>query len=219
MVTDTSRAEVVPPAEPDPLLDSLSIPNTAEYHKDDSTMIGEALMLKKPPAPKPKSAAHAAFLSAIVPGLGQIYGGSQWWMAPAFWGGMTGTLLAVSFYNGYYNDFRKEYKNRILTGEVHDYEYYDDATLVSQMQYAEQQRDLWILGTVGVYLLNILHANVSVQLSEFRTQRKHRKMLELQEMFERQDATSTLTFSPAMVHPNQGVNRYPAPGLQLAIHF
>ena len=87
------------------------------------------------------------------------------------------------------------------------------------MQYAEQQRDLWILGTVGVYLLNILHANVSVQLSEFRTQRKHRKMLELQEMFERQDASSTLTFSPAMVHPNQGVNRYPAPGLQLAIHF
>lgn len=219
VVTDTSRAEVVPPAEPDPLLDSLSVPNTAEYHKDDSTMIGEALMLKKPPAPKPKSAAHAAFLSAIVPGLGQIYGGSQWWMAPAFWGGMTGTLLAVSFYNGYYNDFRKEYKNRILTGEVHDYEYYDNATLVSQMQYAEQQRDLWILGTVGVYLLNILHANVSVQLSEFRTQRKHRKMLELQGMFERQDASSTLTFSPAMVHPNQGVNRYPAPGLQLAIHF
>ena len=37
--------------------------------------------------------------------------------------------------------------------------------------------------------------------------------------FERQDASSTLTFSPAMVHPNQGVNRYPAPGLQLAIHF
>ena len=44
-------------------------------------------------------------------------------------------------------------------------------------------------------------------------------MLELQEMFERQDASSTLTFSPAMIHPNQGVNRYPAPGLQLAIHF
>ena len=219
VIIDTTKKTALKTAEHDPLLDSLSIPDIGYYQKDDSTMVGEALMLKKPPAPKPKSAAHAAFLSAIVPGLGQIYGGSQWWMAPAFWGGMTGTLLAVSYYNGYYNDFRKEYKNRIRTGEVHDYEYFDNATLVNRMQFAEQQRDLWIIGTVGIYLLNILHANVSVQLSEFRVQRKHRKMLELQNMFEQQTPPSSMTFSPAMIHPNEGVNHYPAPGLRLAIDF
>lgn len=91
IVVDTTRTHPVAdsPHPSDPLLDSLSIPNTDYYYRDDSTMVGEALMLKKPPAPKPKSAAHAAFLSAIVPGLGQLYGGSQWWMAPVFWGGMT----------------------------------------------------------------------------------------------------------------------------------
>lgn len=221
IVIDTTRTHPVAdgPHSSDPLLDSLSIPHTDYYHRDDSTMVGEALMLKKPPAPKPKSAAHAAFLSAIVPGLGQLYGGSQWWMAPVFWGGMTGTLMAVSYYNGYYNDFRKEYKNRIRTGEVHDYEYFDNATLVNRMQYAEQQRDLWIIGTVGIYLLNVLHANVSVQLSEFRIQRHHRKMLELQNLLEQQTAPSTMHFSPAMIHPNEGVNHYPAPGIRLAIDF
>lgn len=221
ITVDTARSNPVTDRtrEADPLLDSLSIPDTDYYHRDDSTMVGEAMMLKKPPAPRPKSAAHAAFLSAIVPGLGQLYGGSQWWMAPVFWGGMTGTLIAVSYYNGYYNDFRKEYKNRIRTGEVHDYEYFDNATLVNRMQYAEQQRDLWIIGTVGIYLLNVLHANVSVQLSEFRIQRRHRKMLELQNLFERQTAPSAMRFSPAMIHPNEGVNHYPAPGIRLAIDF
>ena len=182
-------------------------------------MVGEALMLKKPPAPKPKSAAHAAFLSAIVPGLGQIYGGSQWWMAPIFWGGMTGTIMAVSYYNNYYNDFRKEYKYRIRTGEVKDYEYFTNEMLVDRMQYAERQRDLWVIGTVGIYLLNVLHANVSVQLNEFRIQKKHRKMLELQNLFEQQPMPSSMTFSPAMIQPNMGVNILPAPGIKLAIDF
>ena len=197
----------------------MTIPNTDYYKKDDSTMVGEALMLKKPPAPKPKSAAHAAFLSAIVPGLGQIYGGSQWWMAPIFWGGMTGTIMAVSYYNGYYNDFRKEYKYRIRTGEVNDYEYFTNEMLVDRMQYAERQRDLWVIGTVGIYLLNVLHANVSVQLNEFRIQKKHRKMLELQNVFDQQPMPSSMTFSPAMIQPNMGVNILPAPGIKLAIDF
>lgn len=223
VVVDSTRMNAAldnPAQEVDSLLESLTIPNMEYYLRDDSTMVGEAMMLKKPPAPKPKSAAHAAFLSAIVPGVGQLYGGSQWWMAPVFWGGMTGTIMAASYYNGYYNDFRKEYKNRIRTGEIHDFEYFDNATLVNRMQYAEQQRDLWIIGTVGIYLLNILHANVSVQLSEFRIQRRHRKMLELQNLFELQaPQPSAVSFSPAMIHPNEGVNRYPAPGIRLALDF
>lgn len=220
IVTDTTRKPfVADTTNRDPLLDSLAIPNTDYYKKDDSTMVGEALMLKKPPAPKPKSAAHAAFLSAIVPGLGQIYGGSQWWMAPIFWGGMTGTIMAVSYYNNYYNDFRKEYKYRIRTGEVKDYEYFTNEMLVDRMQYAERQRDLWVIGTVGIYLLNVLHANVSVQLNEFRIQKKHRKMLELQNLFEQQPMPSSMTFSPAMIQPNMGVNILPAPGIKLAIDF
>lgn len=222
VVIDTTHKQVKidTTAQNDPLLAELTIPGMDKYVRDDSTMIAEAVMLQKPPAPKVKSASHAAFLSALVPGLGQIYGGSQWWMAPVFWGGMTGTLMAVSYYNGYYNDFRKEYKHRILTGEVNDYEYFDNNTLVDRMQYAEQQRDLWIIGTVGVYLLNVLHANVAVQLSEFRVQRKHRKMLELQNLFEQQAAMPpTLSFSPSMIHPNMGVNHYPTPGIRLALDF
>ena len=43
--------------------------------------------------------------------------------------------------------------------------------LVDRMQYAERQRDLWVIGTVGIYLLNVLHANVSVQLNEFRIEK------------------------------------------------
>lgn len=195
--------------------DSLGIPGTEHYAADDSLMMAEGKALKTPPPPSKKSASHAAFLSALVPGLGQIYGGSQWWMAPVFWGGLTGTICAASYYNGYYNDFRTEYKYRINhNGERNSYEYFDDAALVDRMQYAEQTRDLWILGTVGVYLLNVLHANVSVQLSEFRAQKKHRQMLEMKEK-----NSAVISFEPAIIEPNKGLETMSAPGMKLTLSF
>lgn len=195
--------------------DSLGIPGAEYYTIDDSLMMAEGKALKNPPPPSKKSASHAAFLSALVPGLGQIYGGSQWWMAPVFWGGLTGTIYAASYYNSYYNDFRNEYKYRINNpGKVNSYEYFDTNALVDRMQYAEQTRDLWILGTVGVYLLNVLHANVSVQLSEFRAQKKHRQMLEMKEK-----NNAVISFEPAIIEPNKGLEAMSAPGMKLTLSF
>lgn len=193
--------------------DTLLMPNMEYFAFDDSTMMAEAKILKAPPAKKEKNPAHAAFLSALIPGAGQIYGGSQWWMAPVFWGGMAGTICAVSWYNTYYNDFRAEYKYRIATGEMKDYTYFTNDALVERMQQAEKQRDLWILGTVGVYLLNVLHANVAVQLSEFKVQRKHR------EAIERDEIMKTLTFSPVMMAPAPGIDQNPTPGIGLTFSF
>ena len=194
-------------------LDTLVMPNMEYFTIDDSTMMAEGRILKAPPAKKERNAAHAAFLSALIPGAGQIYGRSQWWMAPIFIGGMTGTMMAVSWYNTYYNDFRNEYKYRINTGKVNSFEYFDNDALVNRMQQAEQQRDLWILATAGIYLLNILHANVAVQLSEFKTQRKHREALE------REEIMKTLTFQPAIIAPGAGIDRNAAPGMSITLSF
>ncbi len=193
--------------------DTLLMPDMEYFAIDDSTMLAEGRILKAPPAKKEKNPAHAAFLSALLPGAGQIYGRTQWWMAPVFWGGMAGTICAVSWYNTYYNDFRNEYKYRIATGEMKDYTYFSNEALVDRMQQAEKQRDLWILGTVGVYLLNVLHANVAVQLSEFKTQRLHR------EAIEREEIMKTLTFSPVMMSPAPGLNQNPTPGIGLTLSF
>ncbi|MDD4820096.1 MAG: DUF5683 domain-containing protein [Flavobacteriales bacterium] len=194
-------------------LDTLVMPDMEYFTIDDSTMMAEGKILKAPPAKKERNPAHAAFLSALIPGAGQIYGRAQWWMAPIFWGGMTGTMMAVSWYNSYYNDFRTEYKYRINTGKVNSFEYFDNDALVNRMQQAEQQRDLWILATAGIYLLNILHANVAVQLSEFKTQRKHREALE------REEIMKTLTFQPTIITPGTGIDRNAAPGLSLTLSF
>lgn len=139
---------------------------------NDSLILAEGQSLKELLPVKRKDATRASLYSALIPGWGQIYGGRQWWMAPIFWGGLGGTIYGYTFYQKYYKEFRTEYKSRIAGNEPQKYTYFDNSTLVARMQHAEQQRDLFIVYTAAVYLLNIIHANVAVQLAEFKYDKK-----------------------------------------------
>ncbi|OCB69341.1 hypothetical protein B0A79_21005 [Flavobacterium piscis] len=115
----------------------------------------------------------AAFYSAILPGLGQIYN-KKYWKVPLVYGAIgTSTYFYIDS-NKNYNLYRDEYKNR-LAGNPSDSEYLaglsESQLLVAQKQF-QRNRDLSALFLVGFYVLNIIDANIDAALSQFNVSEK-----------------------------------------------
>ncbi|WP_224490047.1 DUF5683 domain-containing protein [Robertkochia flava] len=126
----------------------------------------------------PLSPARAAFYSAILPGLGQIYNKS-YWKVPLVYGAIgTGLYFYINNTNEY-NRYRDAYKSR-LAGFQND-EFYDinnsgiipgspdvsDEALRNAQEFYQRNRDLSLLITVGLYALNIIDANVDAHLKQY----------------------------------------------------
>ena len=116
----------------------------------------------------PLSPARAAFYSAVVPGLGQAYN-RKYWKIPIVYAALgTGTYFVV-WNNQHYLDYQTAYKNRI-NGKPDDYDglngnpYLSEDTLQSAQESYKQDRDLSILVTVGMYILQIVEASVNAHL-------------------------------------------------------
>ncbi|MCF8714833.1 hypothetical protein JM658_08330 [Joostella atrarenae] len=131
----------------------------------------------------PLSPAKAAFFSAILPGLGQIYN-KTYWKVPIVYGAIgTGAYFYIQNTN-YYNQYRDAYKRRIAG--YYDDEFYDinnsgidpgnpdvsDDALRDAQEYYQQNRDLSLLITIGLYALNIIDANVTAHLKQFNVSDK-----------------------------------------------
>lgn len=126
----------------------------------------------------PLAPAKAAFYSAILPGLGQIYNKS-YWKVPLVYGAIgTGAYFYIENTNNY-NRYRDAYKRR-LAG-FYDDEFYDinndgispgnpdvsDDALRDAQEFYQRNRDLSLLITIGLYVLNIVDANVDAHLKQF----------------------------------------------------
>jgi hypothetical protein len=123
--------------------------------------------LKKPKVKiNPLAPSKAAFYSAIFPGLGQIYN-KKYWKLPLVYGAIGTGVYAYVWNNKQYNDYRDAYKSR-LTGAKNDkFEFLDDARLIQGQKFYQKNRDLASLITVGLYILNIVDANVDAHLLQF----------------------------------------------------
>ncbi|MEL4307375.1 DUF5683 domain-containing protein [Joostella sp. CR20] len=131
----------------------------------------------------PLSPAKAAFYSAILPGLGQIYN-KTYWKVPVVYGAIGTGMYFYIENTKYYNQYRDAYKRR-LAG-YHDDEFYDingdgivvgtpdvsDEALQDAQEYYQQNRDLSLLITIGLYALNIIDANVTAHLKQFNVNDK-----------------------------------------------
>lgn len=122
----------------------------------------------------PLSPAKAAFYSAILPGLGQIYNKS-YWKVPLVYGAI-GT--GVYFYirnTKEFDRYQSAYKRR-LAGYTDD-EFYGNRGdgqprlstdgLRRAQQFYRRNQELSLLITVGLYALNIIEANVDAHLKQF----------------------------------------------------
>lgn len=108
----------------------------------------------------------AAFYSAILPGLGQAYNGSYWKIPIAYGGLGTGVYFYLKN-NKEYNKYRDAYKNR-LAGRPDEFAgRISTDGLIRAQEFYQKNKEISILVTVGVYILNIVDANVEAHLRQF----------------------------------------------------
>lgn len=140
-----------------------------EDEKVEGLVVEQDSTLLKPYKLDALAPAKAAFYSAVVPGLGQIYN-KDYWKVPIVYGGMGLSLYYYFWNHGKYHEYRDAYKNtlagRPVTGELAPLENDPDRLLRGQ-RFHQRNRDLSMLITVGIYILNIVDANVSAHLSQF----------------------------------------------------
>lgn len=122
----------------------------------------------------PLSPSKAAFYSAVFPGLGQMYNKS-YWKAPIVWGAI-GTGIYFYRRNAYeYSRYEQAYKSRLM-GKTTD-EFWGDREdgqprlstegLRRAIKFYRRNKELSVLVTVGLYVLNIIEANVDAHLKQF----------------------------------------------------
>jgi hypothetical protein len=124
----------------------------------------------------PNRPANAAFYSAVVPGLGQLYN-RDYWKIPIVYAALgTGVYIFLDRQNEYL-ELREAYRSR-LSGRRNDRFIDDQGNVILTLdglergqQVAQRNKELALLITAAVYLLNIIEANVSGHLSQFNTDR------------------------------------------------
>lgn len=114
----------------------------------------------------PLAPAKAAFYSAILPGLGQAYN-KKYWKIPLVYAGIGAGVYYFSQNNVKYKEVRTAYKRRLAGFTDDEFQYLDDARLVSSQRFYQRNRDMSALVIVGFYILNIVDANVDAHLLQF----------------------------------------------------
>ena len=125
----------------------------------------------------PLAPSKAAFYSAVLPGLGQLYNKrGAWWKIPVIYGGLATGVTLYSFNNDEFQRARDAFKRRQAGFE--DDEFFDvngdgegpDVSLESLenvQESVQRDRDLWLVLTIVWYSLNIIEANVTAHLAQY----------------------------------------------------
>ena len=112
----------------------------------------------------------AAFYSAILPGLGQAYNGS-YWKIPIAYGGLATGIYFYLDNDKQYNRYRDAYKNRLAGRDdeftIEGVQRITTDGLIRAQELYQKNKEISILVTVGVYILNIIDANVEAHLRQF----------------------------------------------------
>ena len=119
---------------------------------------------------------RATTLSTIFPGAGQVYNKS-YWRVPIVVGGIATTIYTIDWNNRGYQRFKTTYslvidydKNpqKYPNGPSDEFQGAYSATFLKNLKDSyRRNRDLCIILTAGVYLLNILDAHVDSHLQDF----------------------------------------------------
>ena len=137
----------------------------AQENKTTPLIVKDSLKLTSSKI-NPLAPAKAAFYSAILPGLGQAYN-KKYWKIPIVYGALGTGIYFYSTNNKEYKRFRNAYKQRLAGLDDEFKGQYNDATLINGQKVFQRNRDLSLLITIGLYVLNIVEANVNAHLMQF----------------------------------------------------
>lgn len=123
----------------------------------------------------PLRPARAAFYGAILPGLGQAFN-KDYWKLPLVYGALGSTIYGVKINSDQAERARTALKDR-FAGRIDEFtvmnedgtfrEEVTDARLIDRQNFFQRRRDLFILISAGVYILQIVEANVDAHLSQY----------------------------------------------------
>lgn len=166
-VVETVEADTLPTTSAPIVADSIAIGAMSKGKRDWNTW-------------RP-STKRALFLSAILPGGGQIYN-RKFWKLPIIYGGFVGCVYAIRWNSMMYDDYSQAYLDIMdddpntqsynqflhLGNEVNE----SNSTYYSNMfkrrkDYYRRYRDLSYIVLIGVYALQIVDAYVDAALSDF----------------------------------------------------
>ncbi len=118
----------------------------------------------------------ATIMSAVLPGLGQIYN-RKYWKLPIIYGGLAGLVYSAGFADKRYKNYKEAYILRTdenpATIDKYDYQLdngemkYSENGLLELKEYYRRNRDLSYIILFGIYALNIIDANVDAHFFNF----------------------------------------------------
>lgn len=117
----------------------------------------------------PHSASRAAKMSAIVPGLGQVYN-KQAWKTPIIYLGAGALIYSFAWNNNNYTKYLNAYKLDSDTSSATNSEFsglYSVDNLIVLKDFYRRNRDLSAIGLVLIYAANIIDAYVYGQFYNF----------------------------------------------------
>lgn len=157
---------------------------------------------------------RAVWLSALFPGLGQIYN-RRYWKIPIVIGGFMGLGYGASWNNMMLRDYTRAYTD-FMDNDPSTNSYMDffppntdeaslnkswlERTLKSRKDYYRRNRDLCVISMIGVYLIAMVDAYVDASLSNF-------------------DISPDLSMQVAPVMMHDVGSPFPSLGVQLAVNF
>lgn len=157
---------------------------------------------------------RAVWMSALFPGLGQIYN-RRYWKLPIIVGGYLGLAYATDWNNTMLTDYTNAYRD-LMDNDPNTKSYMNffapnvkeeslnktwlENVFRSRRNYFRRNRDLCIISMVGVYLLTMVDAYVDASLAHFDI-----------------SPDISLDWSPAVIQENRGA--LPGVGVQWAFTF
>lgn len=159
---------------------------------------------------------RAMWLSLLCPGLGQVYN-RRYWKLPIVVGGFVGLGYATAWNTRMLGDYTKAYRDA-MDNDPNTKSYMDfyppnykeenidmawlKRTLKSKKDYFRRNKEMCIIGMVGMYMLCVLDAYVDASLMHF-------------------DITDDLTMQvkPAVIDPRYTERKLPSVGVQCAFNF
>jgi len=165
------------------LFSYLCISSTTNAQEPDSIQVENKKKVKNDTiTEKTHSVKTATILSAVLPGSGQIYNHiampkgkkKAFWKVPLIYAGLGVTTYFLISNQRNMMIYRNEYLDREELGYLATGQYinpatsgYDAQALLTLHEGHQTNRDLMILATAGVYLLNVLDAAVEAHFVSF----------------------------------------------------
>ena len=180
---------------------------------DDTTTASPTMGAVRTFNPDPQ---RALWMSALCPGLGQIYN-RRYWKLPIVVGAFVGLSYGATWNNRMYKDYSKGYRD-VMDDDPDSRSYMDffpptvkesdldrawlQKVMKNKRDYYRRYREICVIAMVGVYLINIVDAYVDASLAHFDI-----------------SPDLTLDVTPTAIDSGVTGGRLPSLGLQCAFSF